>query len=88
MVSNFGEMGFLGTISSPRGKLCSMPTKEAIMAMKFLVTISTPDQVATIQGSGCDILAEYPNTMLVRCETAEADALRAQGWTVTPPAAT
>lgn len=66
-----------------------MPTREAIMAMKFLVTVSTPAQTTAIQGSGCDILAEYPNTMLVRCENAEADALRAQGLELaespTPP---
>ena len=59
------------------------------MAIKFFVTLSTGDAATIVKGSDCDVLAEYPDTMLVRCEPAQADALRREGLELseapTPP---
>ena len=43
------------------------------MPKKFLVTLSGPDDAAAVKESGCEVLAEYPDTVLVHCEDEEQE---------------
>ena len=60
------------------------------MPKKFLVTLTRPDDSTTIKESGCEVLAEYPDTVLVRLEDEGQERdLRSKGLEIiealTPP---
>jgi serine protease AprX len=46
------------------------------MDTKVLVTLNTPQDAQLVRATGCEILAEYPNSMLVRCDETQLAALR------------
>lgn len=45
------------------------------MATKMLVSLRTPRDADKLRRIGCKVLAEYPDTVLVRCTRAEREAL-------------
>jgi hypothetical protein len=49
------------------------------MASKFLVTLTSPNDRATVRGVGCEVLAEYPDSLLVRATEEEAAELARSG---------
>jgi uncharacterized protein (TIGR03437 family) len=57
--------------------------------VKYYVTISGPGDTDIVRQSGCEILATYPDSLVIRCEEAQAAQLRAAGLelneTVTAP---
>ena len=53
------------------------------MSEKFLVTFYSSEEAQQIRGSGCELLAEYPNSLLVRCTEAQQTALEQAGLEVT-----
>jgi serine protease AprX len=46
------------------------------MNTKVLITIQNPKERATALGVGCEILAEYPDSLLARCDDAQLTALQ------------
>ena len=46
------------------------------MATKLMITVRTPEDAQAVRDSGCEILAEYPSSLLVRCEEAQHNALQ------------
>ena len=59
------------------------------MAAKYYVTITTPSEADQVRQSGCEIVADYPDSLIVRCTPDQALQLQASGiemnQTVTPP---
>jgi uncharacterized protein (TIGR03437 family) len=57
--------------------------------MKYYVTLSRPTDSDSVKQSGCQILAEYPDSLIVSCGEEEAAQLRTAGLElnqmVTPP---
>lgn len=54
------------------------------METKFLVTLRKPEDAQAVRDTGCAVLAEYPDSLLVRCTDATEQALRAAGLEVDP----
>lgn len=53
------------------------------MDTKLLVTLRRPEEAQIVRDAGCEILAEYPNSLLVRCTEAQQEALRQAGLEMT-----
>ncbi len=49
------------------------------MAAKYLVSLSRPTDAQAVRDAGCEIVAEYPDTLIAVCEDAQAAALRTSG---------
>lgn len=49
------------------------------MTKKYLITTLNAKHVERVQGANCEVLAEYPNTILARCDDAVADNLMTDG---------
>jgi serine protease AprX len=49
------------------------------VATKLLVTLQRPDEARTVRESGMEVLAEYPDSMLVRGTDEQARRLLEQG---------
>lgn len=49
------------------------------MSTKYLITTLTEEQLETVRSSACDILAEYPKSVLGRCDFEVAESLKAAG---------
>jgi hypothetical protein len=54
------------------------------MATKALVTLEEPEDARTVRETGVEILAEYPDSMLVRGTDAQVDRLAEDGLESTP----
>lgn len=53
------------------------------MPVKYLVTLSTPGDAAIVDRLAGEIIAEYPDSMIVRCDEAQRDALVSEGIEIT-----
>ncbi len=49
------------------------------MDKKLIVTLRAPEEAQTVREAGCEVLAEYPSSLLVRCTEAQHEALREAG---------
>jgi hypothetical protein len=49
------------------------------MNKKFLVALRKREDARTVRESGCDLLAEYPNSLLVSCSEPQRDKLQRAG---------
>ena len=54
------------------------------MATKALVTLEQPEDARRVRETGVDVLAEYPDSLLVRGTDAQVDRLTADGIESTP----
>jgi serine protease AprX len=52
------------------------------MDAKYLVTLRSPADVQTVHDQGCEVLAEYPDSALVRCTKTQTTALQAEGMEI------
>lgn len=50
---------------------------------KLIITLRKPEDSQVVQDTGCEVLAEYPNSLLVRCTNAQRDALKKVGIELT-----
>src|SRR5262245_2409833 len=57
------------------------------MAKKLLVTLSAPGDATAVANAGCEIVAEYPHSLLVRATDAQRQALEQQHLEITDVAA-
>jgi hypothetical protein len=54
------------------------------VATKALVTLAEPEDARTVRETGVEVLAEYPDSLLVRGTDAQVDRLAADGLESTP----
>lgn len=54
------------------------------MTEKLLISIGTPQQARSARSAGVEVLAEYPNALLVRADQEQADRLAGLGLESTP----
>lgn len=52
------------------------------MSDKYLVTLRNADDAARVRDAGCEVLAEYPDTLLVRCTEEQRPRLEEAGLEV------
>ena len=53
------------------------------MSTKFLITLRSPKDAQAVRDSGCEVLAEYPSSMLIRCTDTERETLQNSGIEMT-----
>ncbi len=53
------------------------------MDKKLIVTLRTPEDTQVVRDTGCTLLAEYPDSLLVRCTEAQRGTLQQAGLEVT-----
>lgn len=46
------------------------------MNEKYLVTLRSADDASKVRAAKCEILAEYPDTLLVRCNDAQRNGFK------------
>ncbi|MCO5191600.1 MAG: hypothetical protein M9941_07335, partial [Anaerolineae bacterium] len=54
------------------------------MSSKYIVTLLEPDDKAHVEAAGCSIDAEYPDSLLIRCDDDQLAVLEASGLELTP----
>lgn len=54
------------------------------MSTKFLVTLNNLEDMTLVENVGCLILAEYPDSLLIRCDDEQRAALEMAGLELTP----
>src|SRR5262247_3515528 len=48
------------------------------ISSKLLVTLQTPEEAERVRATGAEVLAEYPDTLLVQATTAQKQQLEAE----------
>ncbi|MEL7362380.1 MAG: S8 family serine peptidase, partial [Bacteroidota bacterium] len=50
------------------------------MKKKLIVTLRTAEEAGAVRDTGCEVLAAYPNSLLVRCDDAQYEAIKMAGF--------
>ena len=71
-----GVFGFVALRDNPARPVIGEPRHTDNHGVILRYYISGPDDAEVVRNSGCEILAEYPDSLLIRCDEEQEEALR------------